>query len=71
MLFPFIEKYGYAECKGQPVPPVPFGSVTNPIHVMERAHASAGGAVAEIRTLTGDERKGARTPWQTSLRIPD
>ena len=36
MLFPFLAKYGRAETLGQPLPPVPFGSVANPIGVMER-----------------------------------
>jgi regulator of cell morphogenesis and NO signaling len=36
------------------VPPVPFGSIANPIAVMEREHVSAGGALGEIRSLTGD-----------------
>lgn len=52
MLFPFIEDYGRAEARGLPVPPVPFGSIANPINVMEREHASAGDALAEIRILT-------------------
>ena len=54
ILFPFIEQYGRAEVQNRPVPPVPFGSIANPIAMMEREHASAGGALAEIRTLTGD-----------------
>lgn len=52
ILFPFIEKYGRAETLGQPVPPVPFGSIANPIAVMESEHASAGDALGELRTLT-------------------
>ena len=52
MLFPFLEQYGRAETLGQPLPPVPFGSVANPIGMMEREHESAGGALREIRELT-------------------
>lgn len=52
MLFPFLAKYGRAETLGQPLPPVPFGSVANPIGVMEREHEGAGGALDEIRELT-------------------
>jgi regulator of cell morphogenesis and NO signaling len=52
MLFPFIEQYGRAETSGRPLPPVPFGSIANPIGVMEREHESAGGALLEIRELT-------------------
>jgi regulator of cell morphogenesis and NO signaling len=52
VLFPFIEQYARAESQGQPLPPVPFGSIANPIGMMEREHADAGDALAEIRTLT-------------------
>jgi regulator of cell morphogenesis and NO signaling len=52
MLFPFLEQYGRSETLGRPLPPVPFGSVANPIGVMEREHEGAGGALLEIRELT-------------------
>lgn len=54
MLFPFIEQYSRADALGQPIPPVPYGSIGNPIAVMEREHGSAGGALEELRTLTQD-----------------
>ncbi len=54
ILFPFIERYGVAEAKGIPMPPVPFGTIANPIAMMEREHKSAGGALLEIRALTHD-----------------
>ena len=54
ILFPFIEKYGLAEEQGQPVPSVPFGTIANPITMMQREHESAGGALQEIRALTQD-----------------
>ena len=54
ILFPFLEQYGRAETAGKPLPPVPFGSIANPIGVMEREHESAGGALAELRQLTND-----------------
>ena len=54
ILFPFIEKYGFAESQGSPMPPVPFGSIANPIAMMEREHVSAGGALVEIRAMTHD-----------------
>ncbi len=54
ILFPFIEQYGRAEVQNRPVPPVPFGSIANPIAMMEREHADAGDGLAEIRTLTND-----------------
>lgn len=52
ILFPFIEQYGRAESQNQPMPPVPFGSIANPIAMMEREHVSAGNALGEIRALT-------------------
>lgn len=53
ILFPFLVQYGKAESRKQPAPPVPFGSIANPIAVMEREHAGAGDALEEIRNLTG------------------
>lgn len=54
MLFPFLEQYGKAETAGRPMPPVPFGTIANPIGVMEREHESAGGALVELRQLASD-----------------
>lgn len=54
ILFPFIEQYGMAEAAGQPMPPVPFGTIANPITMMEREHEQAGGALEQIRSLTRD-----------------
>lgn len=53
ILFPFIERYGQAAEQGLPVPPVPFGTIANPIRVMEREHDSAGDALRRLRELTG------------------
>ncbi|GIU78579.1 MAG: iron-sulfur cluster repair di-iron protein [Bryobacteraceae bacterium] len=53
ILFPFIERYQSAAGQGLPLPPVPFGTIANPIRVMEREHESAGGALARLRELTG------------------
>lgn len=52
ILFPFIEQYGQAEVRNEPMPAVPFGSIANPIAMMEREHEGAGEALAEIRRLT-------------------
>ena len=54
ILFPFIELYGRAELQNRPVPQAPFGSIANPIAMMEREHAGAGDALAEIRRLTNN-----------------
>ena len=52
MLFPAIERYVGAVDRGLPLPPAPFGSIDNPIAVMEAEHESAGRALQRIRELT-------------------
>ena len=52
ILFPFIVELQEATGRGGPAPFIPFGTVANPIHMMEAEHESAGGAMARIRELT-------------------
>ena len=54
VLFPAIAACEAAVQSGQPLPPLPFGTVANPIHMMEAEHESAGLALAEIRRITGN-----------------
>jgi regulator of cell morphogenesis and NO signaling len=54
VLFPAIEKIESAVQAGGPLPPSPFGTVANPIRMMEMEHESAGNALAEIRRITRD-----------------
>lgn len=54
ILFPFIEKVESAIKAGQPAPPAPFGTVANPIAMMEHEHDSAGAALKGMREATGD-----------------
>lgn len=54
MLFPAIERYEAAVQGGSLLPPSPFGSIANPIAVMEAEHESAGSALGRIRELTID-----------------
>jgi regulator of cell morphogenesis and NO signaling len=54
ILFPAIASYEAAFRAGRPLPRTPFGSVANPIHMMEAEHESAGQALAEIRRITAD-----------------
>jgi regulator of cell morphogenesis and NO signaling len=54
MLFPAIERYEAAMQSGSPLPPALFGSIANPIAVMEGEHDSAGRALSRIRELTID-----------------
>jgi regulator of cell morphogenesis and NO signaling len=52
ILFPYITALGAAAQRGTEPPFAPFGSVSNPIHMMEAEHESAGAAMARIRELT-------------------
>ena len=52
MLFPAIAANESAAGAGEPLPQSPFGTVNNPIRMMEAEHESAGLALAEIRTIT-------------------
>jgi regulator of cell morphogenesis and NO signaling len=53
ILFPCIAALSAAVRRGLPVPPSPFGTVGNPIRVMEMEHQAVATALAEIRRLTG------------------
>ena len=52
ILFPCILQYRRAELQNLPMPLAPFGSIANPISMMEHEHAGAGDALEEIRSLT-------------------
>lgn len=52
VLFPVIAAYEAAIAAGRPLPPVPFGSVSRPVHMMESEHEGAGRALAMIRNIT-------------------
>lgn len=54
ILFPFIEKMAAARQEERPLPTPMFGSVSNPIHMMESEHESAGEAMEAIRQLSAD-----------------
>jgi regulator of cell morphogenesis and NO signaling len=56
VLFPFIAAMEEASRAGQPRPAALFGTVANPIHMMETEHQFVGDAMAEIRHLTGGYR---------------
>lgn len=51
MLFPAIERFEAAARGQMTLPPLPFGSIRNPIAVMEREHDRAGDALGRIREL--------------------
>jgi regulator of cell morphogenesis and NO signaling len=52
ILFPYIVALADAKAGNRPAPIAPFGTVANPIHMMEMEHESAGNALFEIRELT-------------------
>ncbi|MCC6343583.1 MAG: iron-sulfur cluster repair di-iron protein [Bryobacterales bacterium] len=54
MLFPAIERSEAATQGGGMLPPSPFGTIANPISVMEHEHDSAGNALIRIREITKD-----------------
>jgi regulator of cell morphogenesis and NO signaling len=52
MLFPTIEAYEAAAARGMPLPPTPFGSVANPIRMIEIEHEHVDSALLRMRELT-------------------
>jgi regulator of cell morphogenesis and NO signaling len=52
ILFPVIAAYESATLAGSPLPGTPFGSVGNPIRMMEAEHDSVGAALKDIRAIT-------------------
>lgn len=54
VLFPYVRLIAAAEKTQAKISQPPFGSVLNPVSVMEHEHESAGAAIAEIRRITND-----------------
>jgi regulator of cell morphogenesis and NO signaling len=54
ILFPYIETLAHASGNRQPLPPGPFGTIINPIRVMENDHEHACRLAKRLRTLTGN-----------------
>lgn len=54
VLFPLAERMEAAGREGAASPPVPGGSVRNPIRMMEHEHENAGRALKRMRELTND-----------------
>lgn len=52
ILFPYLAALEAASLSEDVMPIAPFGTVANPIHMMEMEHESAGDAMADIRRLT-------------------
>jgi len=49
VLFPYVVQMEEAVTQGEPVSPPPFGSVRNPVSMMEQEHDSAGAALRAMR----------------------
>ncbi len=56
VLFPFISKMADIKRQGGTLDFIPFGSVRNPISMMESEHDNAGNAFHEMRTITDNFR---------------
>jgi len=54
VLFPAIAAYEAASNSGRPLPRMPFGTVANPIHMMEAEHETAGRCLTQIREITNN-----------------
>lgn len=54
VLFPYIERMEEASIQNERVLPAPFGSVQNPVAMMEHDHDSAGAALRSIRKASSD-----------------
>ena len=54
VLFPYISKMEQALKSGKPAPRAPFGTVGNPVHMMELEHEDAGNALKELSSLTSN-----------------
>ena len=69
ILFPYIVALEEASRSAGRGPSAPFGTVRNPIRMMEAEHESAGDAMARIRSLTSDYAipDGACTTYRVSL----
>ena len=54
ILFPFIKQLVIANRNGDKISPPPFGTIQNPINMMESEHDGAGDVIKEIATLTNN-----------------
>jgi regulator of cell morphogenesis and NO signaling len=54
ILFPFIKEIGKAKKDGSPLSPPPFGTIQNPINMMEAEHTEAGDILGQIKELSNN-----------------
>ena len=70
VLFPYVARMEEAVIEGEPVLPPPFGTVADPVAMMEHEHDSAGDAVRAMRSSSNDyvAPEGACASYQTLYR---
>ena len=54
ILFPYIERMEESVLQHEPILPPPFGTVANPVRMMEHEHDSAGNALRAIRAASNE-----------------
>lgn len=54
ILFPFIKEIARAKKQNTPLAPPPFGTIQNPINMMEMEHTDAGDIIGKIKELTNN-----------------
>ena len=54
MLFPFVKEIALAKKNGTPLPQSPFGTIQNPINMMEAEHDGAGDIIKKIAELSSN-----------------
>jgi regulator of cell morphogenesis and NO signaling len=54
ILFPYIERMEESVVQREPILPPPFGTVANPVRMMEHEHDDAGAALRSLRKTSGD-----------------
>jgi len=54
ILFPYIKQFYYSQKNNEQIAPPPFGTIRNPIRMMEAEHQSAGDAMHKIRELSNN-----------------
>jgi len=54
VLFPYVVRLEEASLQKEPVLPAPFGTIRNPVSMMEHEHDSSGNALRAIRKMSGN-----------------
>ena len=54
VLFPYIAELEAGVAQGKPLDAPPFGAVSNPVHMMEMEHESAGASLREMRSASAE-----------------